>query len=330
MIRRVSLVLGSLVVVVALVAVAADQNWFGAFDRSVADTADPLGARPLYVDPDSPAQRALATATPADADSVRTIAAVPQAHWFTESTPVQDVAAAVARYVGGATAAGATPVVVVYAIPGRDCGGFSDGGFGNPQDYRDWIRQVRVGIGGHPAAVVVEPDALVSLDCLDAAGQATRYDLLRDAVTVLAADPGTAVYVDGGHSRWLTAAELAIRLRLAGVAGARGFSLNVSNFFTTAEEVAYGEGVSDALGGKHYVVDTSRNGAGPAPDGPLNWCNPPGRTLGGLPTTDPAGKHADAYLWIKNPGQSDGSCDRGDPTSGVWFAAYAQELVARR
>ena len=48
--------------------------------------------------------------------------------------------------------------------------------------------------------------------------------------------------------------------------------------------------------GAHYVIDTSRNGAGPAPEHPLSWCNPAGRALGTPPTTDTAGAHADAYL----------------------------------
>ena len=36
--------------------------------------------------------------------------------------------------------------------------------------------------------------------------------------------------------------EMASRLGQAGVERARGFSLNVANFFTTEEEIGYGEG----------------------------------------------------------------------------------------
>jgi cellulase/cellobiase CelA1 len=82
------------------------------------------------------------------------------------------------------------------------------------------------------------------------------------------------VYIDGGHSRWLPAAEIANRLNLVGINHARGFSLNTSNFFSTDEETGYGEDISGRTGGAHYVIDTSRNGVGPAPDAPLNWCNP--------------------------------------------------------
>lgn len=69
---------------------------------------------------------------------------------------------------------------------------------------------------------------------------------------------------------------------LAGIAEANGFSLNVSNFAPTRENVAYGEKVSRLVGGKHFIIDTSRNGL------PINskaWCNPRGRALGVSPPT---------------------------------------------
>jgi endoglucanase len=97
----------------------------------------------------------------------------------------------------------------------------------------------------------------------------------------------------------------------------------------------------------HFVVDTSRNGQGPWtppagngwPDA-QDWCNPPNRGLGLKPTTATGNPLADAFLWIKTPGQSDGQCDRGtgagtdparggmaDPAAGAWFPEQAIELV---
>jgi endoglucanase len=63
---------------------------------------------------------------------------------------------------------------------------------------------------------------------------------------------------------------MAARLNQVGVNHARGSSFNTSNFFTTDEDAVYGETVSALTNGSHYVIDTSRNGAGPAPDAPLN------------------------------------------------------------
>jgi endoglucanase len=97
----------------------------------------------------------------------------------------------------------------------------------------------------------------------------------------------------------------------------------------------------------HFVIDTSRNGQGPwvpsasYPD-PQVWCNPPSRGLGYLPTSDTGNELADAFLWIKVPGESDGECTRGltdndgvdpewgrvDPPAGAWFPEQAVDLIA--
>jgi endoglucanase len=96
----------------------------------------------------------------------------------------------------------------------------------------------------------------------------------------------------------------------------------------------------------HFVVDTSRNGQGPwhptvAYSDAQDWCNPPGRGLG-LPSSANTGSPlADAFLWVKVPGESDGSCNRGvsgstvdpewggivDPAAGQWFPQQALQLA---
>jgi endoglucanase len=106
------------------------------------------------------------------------------------------------------------------------------------------------------------------------------------------------------------------------VGRAQGFSLNVSNFNATSDEVAYGESISARIGGKHFVIDTSRNGNGS--DG--QSCNPPGRALGTPPTAATGYPLVDAFLWIKIPGESDGPC-QGGPPAGTWWPAYALELA---
>lgn len=155
-------------------------------------------------------------------------------------------------------------------------------------------------------------------------GAAARFALLRDAVEVLAARPQTAVYLDAGNSAWHSADVMAERLRAIGVVRARGFALNVAGNQTTAAEVAYGERVSAALGGSHFVVVTGRNGAGPG----NTWCNPEGRAVGALPTTATGSPRVDAFLWIKQPGESDGTCN-GGPTAGTWWSARARDLAVR-
>ena len=121
---------------------------------------------------------------------------------------------------------------------------------------------------------------------------------------------------------------MAQRLKSANVAQARGVSLNVSGYGWTDQSIGYGQQLVRALGGgKGFVIDTSRNGNGPAPGN--EWCNPRGRALGIAPTTSTGAASLDAYLWIKTPGESDGTCN-GGPSAGEWWQEIADELISNR
>lgn len=127
-----------------------------------------------------------------------------------------------------------------------------------------------------------------------------------------------------------------------------------------------------------FVIDTGRNGQGPLDatayaSAPYNqptsiipglqagyWCNGYGAGAGLRPTTRTGIPRLDAYLWIKVPGESDGTCDlaggarawdfgaynpRGlagdaqmhfdplwgqvDPEAGKWFPAQGLQLATR-
>ncbi|WP_026122630.1 glycoside hydrolase family 6 protein [Nocardiopsis halotolerans] len=151
------------------------------------------------------------------------------------------------------------------------------------------------------------------------------------------------------------------------------------DFAQALREELVGQGFDSGIG---MLIDTSRNGwGGPdRPDGPGpttsvdayvdggrydrrihlgNWCNQAGAGLGERPQAAPE-PGIDAYVWMKPPGESDGSsepidndegkgfdrmCDptyegnvrNGDnmsgalpeaPVSGHWFSAQFQELLA--
>jgi endoglucanase len=286
--------------------------------RLVSD-ANPLDGKAFYVNPSSKAMRA-AHSDPNP--QLQAIANTPTAYWMdNRSTPAVD-----AKYIADAQAAGTTPILALYGIPHRDCGSFAAGGFGSAAAYRGWIDGVAAAIGGGPAAIILEPDALAMADCLSGEQRQERFDLIRYAVDTLTRNPGSAVYVDAGHSRWVAADEMANRLNQVGVDKARGFAVNTANFFTTEESTGFAEAISGMTGGKNYVIDTSRNGAGPA-DGEYYWCNPSGRALGAAPTTATSGPHADAYLWVKRPGESDGSCGQGEAAAGTFVNQYAIDLA---
>jgi endoglucanase len=293
----------------------------------IGGTTNPFAGQRFYLDPSSNAAQTEASwraqGDAADANAIAKIADNPQAQWFGDWNGL-DPSAAISSAVSRATTVGALPVLVAYDIPNRDCGGQSAGGAASAADYRSWIDGFARGIGAARAAVILEPDALAEIGCGNAAQQQTTLSLLSYAVQRLSASPSTSVYLDAGNRGWQPASVIATRLEAAGVAQARGFSLNISNFDTTASEETYGDSVSSLIGGKHFVIDTSRNGQGPSPDG--QWCNPPGRGLGAPATTATGDLLTDALFWIKAPGESDGTCN-GGAAAGTWWPAYALRLA---
>jgi endoglucanase len=293
---------------------------------------DPFAGRAFYVEPGSDAahtqQEWAGQGRASEAAQMAKIASQPVAEWFGDwSYGHGGTQGDVSWWVGRATAAGDLPVLVAYDLPWRDCSQFSSGGAASPAAYREFIAAMAAGIGSRPAIVILEPDALAELGCLSGEQQSTYYSLLSGAVTTLSAHAGVAVYLDAGNARWQPAATIASRLQQAGVAAARGFSLNVSNFDATSSEVAYGETIVHDVGAAaspRFIVDTSRNGRG-APSGG-EWCNPPGRGLGANPTASTGNPLVDAFFWVKGPGQSDGNCN-GGPSAGEFWPSYALELA---
>lgn len=346
-----------------------------------------------------------------DAALIAKMETIPRATWLTGGSGA-DAAKQVRTALAGAKLERAVPVLVVYNIPGRDCGGYSAGGAQTTADYDAYIDAVSAAVGAAKAIVILEPDALANLpsDCGysgdTAALDAARYAQIGHAVDDFesALNPNVSVYLDAGHSAWHGVGDMAPRLVKAGVLRTQGFFLNVSNYQPTAHEQLYGTWISECIafandaeeggwrlgnygwcpgqyqpvgpGGSyvvdfsqatidantawyagnlgtakpttHFVIDTSRNGQGPwnyAAAGYPNagvaqdWCNPPGRGLGARPTASTGTPLVDAYLWIKTPGESDGSCTRGtagpgdpawgvtDPAAGAWFPQQALQLA---
>ena len=307
----------AIAVLSALLASLAAVAIFSAFAPRPA-SANPLDGATFWVNPESSASKA-AQGDP----SFAPIADEPAATWL---LPEQHDASQVGGYVRGlvdeARRSGSWPVFVVYGVPQRDCQAQeSTGGTADDAGYRAWVRAIATSLTAE-TVVILEPDALaLSAECGD---RAARVAQLKDAVGLLKPS-GATVYLDAGHSGWVAPGDMAQLLRDAGVDRARGFASNVSNFESTADERAYDEQVSADLGGAHYVIDTSRNGKGPTSD--QAWCNPPGLGLGDRPRVVRDGTRLDATLWIKNPGESDGSCN-GGPPAGQWWPEGARALIA--
>jgi len=293
-------------------------------------TQQPKGADPFWVNPTGNAAEQVASYVKAgkddDAEQIRKIAEQPTGEWIGPENPEAEARG----FTEAAQKANRTALLVLYNIPHRDCGQFSQGGAADGNAYRTWIDGVAKGIEDRSATVILEPDAILHLvnQCTPDEFHEERYDLLKGAITKLKSLKNTKVYLDAGNAGWGHPDQIFDPLKLAGIDQADGFSVNVSNFYPTQDSIAYGKQLSAKVGNKPFVIDTSRNGNGPYTKGDpeQRWCNPPGRALGESPTTKTADSLVDAYLWVKRPGESDGTC-KGGPKAGQWWPTYALKLA---
>jgi len=121
---------------------------------------------------------------------------------------------------------------------------------------------------------------------------------------------------------------------------ATNYGLDYSPAFEATVTASLANMLGGAVATFPFVVDTSRNGRGPLDTAPFaaapynqpagviaalnggNWCNPPGAGAGLRPTGTAGIPLLDAYLWIKTPGESDGSCDIAGGARAWDFTAY--------
>lgn len=274
-----------------------------------------------------------------DAALLSRITSQPGSTWLTgpsesDPTAANDVSDA-ARTSQEAAASDTTPVYVLYALPGRDaCAGFSKGGFVTNEQYVQWIAQIRDSLQT-PSIIILEPDSIAHADeqgCLTTEKREARYSLLKSTVETLSSSQQVlGVYLDAGNAEWKPDPKTLIdHLRKSGIDQARGIAVNVSSFVDTDQTISWSQAIIDRLGSdKGIIIDTSRNGTGAAPKnvtGTARWCNPAGRGLGTVPTTTTDKAYIDAYIWVKNAGESDGDCF-GNPPAGTLDARLALELA---
>jgi endoglucanase len=293
-------------------------------DKVTEQRKNPLSGKRFYVDKYSAAAEHAAKIEKKDPETAKTLrylADQPAAIWFGGwSGPIQT---AVEKAVKGAEAEGTQLVAVAYNVPYRDCGQHSAGGL-EADAYKAWIDDFVKGLGQHEAVIILEPDAIPLITCLNSDTKKVRWQLLNYALETFKTRSKALVYMDVGHGNWIPAEEMQQRLKAIGIEKADGFAINTSNYQSTENSIKYGRKLQSAFPDKGLVIDTSRNGNGPAPDNA--WCNPRGRAIGLRPqvVTDQPG--VDAYLWTKKPGESDGACN-GGPAAGQFWIDVAKELV---
>lgn len=277
------------------------------------------------------------------------------------------------------------PVFVVYDLPNRDCSAKSSAGEltiennGESRYRSEFIDVIAKHFAAFPdqrIVVIVEPDSLPNIATNTAVEKcALSADVYKNSVAYAVSKlsrPNVHVYLDGAHAGWLgwegnreNMADIVKEvLELAGGTDRiRGLATNVSNYNAlagdygaklepstpTPNELTYVQKMSETfekkgITNKRFLIDTSRNGQGNLRTKWGNWCNIRGAGLGERPRVSPE-PLLDAYVWVKPPGESDGTAnpaaDRfdencvsadatpGAPEAGQWFESYLLGLVER-
>ena len=292
-------------------------------------SGNPLAGANFFVDPDSDPAHA-AQRYPA----LNVIARQPQTARF-GSFSWPDAGLAVSDQLAKAQSIqpGTIPLLATYRLVDGHCGRWTPRA-SDAAAYHNFIERFAQGIGSYRAVLFLEMDSIITVGCLTPSGVTMRMNELHDAINVLTSHcPRLVIYLDAGAGDAVHARHVARLLRRAGIAQIQGFFLNSTHFDWTSREIRFGEHVSRLTGGKHFVINTGENGRGPlvprdrVHQGNEVLCNPAGRGLGPLPTTNTGYRNVDAFAWTSNPGESGGACVPGAPATGKYWPAYALMLV---
>ncbi|KAH8817597.1 glycoside hydrolase family 6 protein [Flagelloscypha sp. PMI_526] len=245
--------------------------------------------------------------------------------------------------------------------------------------YIDAIGQVLKKYPNTAIAVVVEPGAVASLVINSSVGAcANSGSDFREGITYALKTlnlPNVATYVDaasGGVLGWdanllPTASLLTSLYKNAGSpVSVRGVATNVAGYnawikvpgeFENGTDTQYNKAQDEQRYAKylgaaltaagfpaHAIVDTSRNGRTGIRSSWSDWCNINGAGFGIRPTSNTSDAIADALVWVKPGGESDGSststevgyepgCALADafkpaPPAPQWIQPYFEMLVA--
>ncbi|KAH8778567.1 exoglucanase-6A [Diaporthe sp. PMI_573] len=245
-------------------------------------------------------------------------------------------------------------------------------------EYIDPIVKILKAHSNTAFALVIEPDSLPNLvtnsDLSTCQQSAQGY---RDGVAYAIKQlnlPNVVMYIDAGHGGWLGwndnlnpgAKELANAYKAGGSPKQfRGFATNVAGWnawnqspgeFSSAPDAQYNKCQNEKIyvdtfapllkqNGmpNHAIVDTGRNAVTGLRAEWGDWCNVNGAGFGVRPSGSTGDELADAFVWVKPGGESDGTsdtsatrydsfCGRSDafkpsPEAGTWNQAYFEMLV---
>lgn len=206
--------------------------------------------------------------------------------------------------------------LVVYGMPNKDCeAGYSASGstVQSAADYVKFLNTLTSSVGDRKALYVLEPDAVGLLAKKGGCGEAAGYrENLKTAIKELSTNPNAEIYLDVGYWTLASADSLArvvaVIKELAEAGTIKGITINTSNYRSNEELSTLCTGFQAAMGQSTYkcIVDTSRNYNEPTS---TEWCNVKSAGIGHPPTSETGYSNLDYFMWVKPPGESDGSCD---------------------
>ncbi|KFY43669.1 hypothetical protein V494_01874 [Pseudogymnoascus sp. VKM F-4513 (FW-928)] len=245
-------------------------------------------------------------------------------------------------------------------------------------EYIDPIVEIFKANPNTAIALIIEPDSLPNLvtnadvaACQDsAAGYEEGVAYALEQLNL----PNVVMYVDAGHGGWLGwndnlepgAAGLAKVYKAAGSPSqVRGIATNIAGWnawqmtpgefendpdgqYNACQDedryvTIFGEALAAAGHPNHAIVDTGRNAVQGLRLEWGDWCNVDGAGFGVRPTSETGNELADAFVWGKPGGESDGTSDtsatrydsfcgnedafKPSPEAGAWHQAYFEMLL---
>jgi len=276
---------------------------------------------PVYDGPQDPVNGQYAAATGAQKELLGKIALTPKVMWIGPGTSADRIGPQISNYIRDSQKGDPNQriqLALFGLFPRGEDARHIPLTPAEVANYQAWINAAATALGNTKALIVLEPDLAVNFK---GANPALKMQLARYAAARLSQNPNAVLYLDGSDGDWLTVPEATSMLIQAGVQYVRGFALGATHYADSAQNLAFGEQVSNMLAGcgypgKHYVVDTADTGA------PFTWkqyyadhprgvfdnaevCTVRGQvrciTLGQRPTTATGAAHADAFLWFGRP-----------------------------
>ncbi|KAI1021103.1 hypothetical protein LB503_010023 [Fusarium chuoi] len=233
---------------------------------------------------------------------------------------------------------------VVYDLPNRDCAAAaSNGEYSLDKDgankYKAYIAKIKGILQDYSdtkVILVIEPDSLANLVTNLNVDKCAKAESAYKELTVYAIKelnlPNVTMYLDAGHGGWL------------------GWPANIGPAAKLFAQIYKDAGKPSRVRGLEgwsnvkFIVDQGRSGKQPTGQKAQgDWCNAKGTGFGLRPSTNTGDALADAFVWVKPGGESDGTSDtsaarydyhcglddalKPAPEAGTWFQAYFEQLL---